>query len=100
MLKLREFTSDINFIDNIRTVVANLRDDISLQLNTSRTETKELGELNVDNNQYLSKLIQNSKSASGVIYGEIGTGKTYLFLLTNEDLGSKIGKDRVFSIIC
>lgn len=98
MAKLKDFSNDINFIDKIRIAFTNLKDDISLELNTSRASIKELGELHVDNNQYLSKLIQNSKNASGIIYGERGTGKTHLFLLANEDINSKIGKDKALSI--
>lgn len=98
MKKLKDFSNDIKFIENIRSAFTNLKDDVSLELNTSRQAVKELKELHVDNNNYLSKLIQNSKKSSGIIYGERGTGKTHLFLLANEEINSKVSEHRVMSI--
>ncbi|WP_073339565.1 hypothetical protein [Clostridium grantii] len=98
MKKLRDYSNNKNFIENIRTAFTTLKDDVSLELNTSRQAIKELKELHVDNNNYLSKLIQNSKKSSGIIYGERGTGKTHLFLLANEEINSKISEHKVLSI--
>ena len=59
MEKLKDFSNDMEFIENIRSAFTNLKDDVSLELNTSRQAITELKELHVDNNNYLSKLIQN-----------------------------------------
>lgn len=98
MSELKDLVFDDEFVKKIRAAFTNLKDDISFELNTSREKIKDLRELHVDNNQFLSKLIENSKDASGIIYGERGTGKTHLFLLANEDINSTISENKVLSI--
>jgi len=98
MSKLDDFIQVQDFDTLIKRAFTDLKDDINFESYNSKSQIENLKELHVDNNQYLSNLIEKSRHSSGVIYGERGTGKTHLFLLANDSLNSNLPKDRNLSI--
>ncbi|WP_312643971.1 hypothetical protein [Hydrogenoanaerobacterium sp.] len=97
---LKEFVNDDDFIEKMNRAFSDLRADYELSMDADEEKILELKETHVDVKNQLSDLIAYSTTASGIVSGLRGTGKTHILLLARQAINENFYNNKAERVLC